>query len=154
MDIRVIFNANNRIKSDFADGPVFWRKFTSRADVLGVAWGGWPGLAKYTLVGYDTDDISFPAAICDHCHLLLNQKMAGNDDKPLLNVDSYYPGQSILLRNSKYECKICKTAASIINSTKPNKRGRPKKKKRKRWRKQPQLKFVEDVLQELGWLPV
>ena len=42
MDIGVLLNDNNRIETDFADEPLFWR----RLDVLRVARGGWTGVAR------------------------------------------------------------------------------------------------------------
>lgn len=77
--------------------------------------------------GFNIDNPSFPAAICDHCHILLSRRIAGNDERSLPIVDNYDPGQRVFTRNStKCDCKICKTAKSSINSTKPKKRGRPK----------------------------
>ena len=43
MDITVLYNANNRIETDFADEK---SGITSRLYVLGVARGGWPGVAR------------------------------------------------------------------------------------------------------------
>ena len=74
----------------------------------------------------DIDNPSFPIAICDHCHILLSRRIAGNSGRPLPIVDNYDPGQRVFTRNSiKCDCYICGTANST-NCTKPKKRGRPK----------------------------
>ena len=80
--------------------------------------------------GYDANnDANFPAAMCAHCHILLSQRINGIDMKQQLpKVESYDPGQPILLRDSKCGCRICTVATSNLNVSKSKKRGRPRPK--------------------------
>ena len=79
------------------------------------------------IIDFSEDNLDFPIALCNGCHLRLSNKIMGKEST-LPYVKDYDPERpQQLLRDAKCSCEICCIANSTIGCTKEKKKkgGRP-----------------------------